>query len=171
MDGRWGYKCCRSFLKNSYCTGLAGIEAAKAASASHLLGNGSSVADNDDGGQQKTLLEQHLESKKKNKGKDKDKDKDSSANSHLKRKDLGEGNIELDSKKLKKALKDLDEQKNGGREEEMDERKRKYNSAYWGAEGKSGIDDEVSEEQLEAYRLRRQHYDDPMANYKDEDDD
>ncbi|KAF9431483.1 mRNA splicing protein [Entomortierella beljakovae] len=26
-DGNWGYKCCRSFLKNSYCTGTVGIEA------------------------------------------------------------------------------------------------------------------------------------------------
>ncbi|KAG0243360.1 mRNA splicing protein [Actinomortierella wolfii] len=28
-EGQWGYKCCRSFLKNSYCTGTAGIEAQK----------------------------------------------------------------------------------------------------------------------------------------------
>ncbi|ORZ24417.1 Pre-mRNA splicing Prp18-interacting factor-domain-containing protein [Absidia repens] len=26
-DGKWGYQCCRSFMKNSYCTGQAGIEA------------------------------------------------------------------------------------------------------------------------------------------------
>ncbi|RXG55162.1 Pre-mRNA-splicing factor SLU7 [Armadillidium vulgare] len=25
-DGRWGYKCCHSFIKNSYCTGEAGKE-------------------------------------------------------------------------------------------------------------------------------------------------
>jgi len=25
-DGRWGYGCCRQFVKNSYCTGQAGIE-------------------------------------------------------------------------------------------------------------------------------------------------
>ncbi|KAF9407081.1 mRNA splicing protein [Podila epigama] len=29
-EGKWGYKCCRSFIKGSYCTGMAGIEAAKA---------------------------------------------------------------------------------------------------------------------------------------------
>jgi pre-mRNA-processing factor SLU7 len=29
-DGKWGYKCCRSFIKMSYCTGTAGIEAQKA---------------------------------------------------------------------------------------------------------------------------------------------
>jgi len=26
-NGKWGYKCCHSFIKNSYCTGAAGIEA------------------------------------------------------------------------------------------------------------------------------------------------
>jgi len=26
-DGQWGYACCKSLVKNSYCTGLAGIEA------------------------------------------------------------------------------------------------------------------------------------------------
>lgn len=26
-DGRWGYKCCHSLVKESYCTGEAGIVA------------------------------------------------------------------------------------------------------------------------------------------------
>jgi pre-mRNA-processing factor SLU7 len=29
-DNKWGYKCCKQTLRNSYCTGLAGIEAAEA---------------------------------------------------------------------------------------------------------------------------------------------
>nr|CAG8495316.1 4034_t:CDS:2 [Entrophospora candida] len=29
--GNWGYKCCHSFIKNSYCTGAVGIQTAKAA--------------------------------------------------------------------------------------------------------------------------------------------
>ncbi|KAI8073282.1 Pre-mRNA splicing Prp18-interacting factor-domain-containing protein [Gongronella butleri] len=29
-DGKWGYQCCRSFMKNSYCTGQAGIDAQQA---------------------------------------------------------------------------------------------------------------------------------------------
>lgn len=28
-EGQWGYKCCHSFIKESYCTGMAGKEAAK----------------------------------------------------------------------------------------------------------------------------------------------
>lgn len=26
-DGRWGFKCCHNFVKESYCTGAAGIDA------------------------------------------------------------------------------------------------------------------------------------------------
>jgi hypothetical protein len=40
-DGKWGYKCCRAFIKNSYCTGSAGIAAAETASAKALLATGS----------------------------------------------------------------------------------------------------------------------------------
>ncbi|CAO3631910.1 unnamed protein product [Cunninghamella blakesleeana] len=29
-EGKWGYQCCRSFMKNSYCTGQAGIDAQQA---------------------------------------------------------------------------------------------------------------------------------------------
>ncbi len=28
-DGKWGFKCCHSFVKESYCTGAAGQDAAK----------------------------------------------------------------------------------------------------------------------------------------------
>lgn len=31
-DHQWGYKCCQQTVRNSYCTGAAGIEAAEAAS-------------------------------------------------------------------------------------------------------------------------------------------
>lgn len=30
-DQQWGYKCCQQTIKNSYCTGVAGIEAAEEA--------------------------------------------------------------------------------------------------------------------------------------------
>jgi len=28
-DGQWGFSCCHQFIKNSFCTGKAGIEAKK----------------------------------------------------------------------------------------------------------------------------------------------
>ncbi|KAL5711597.1 hypothetical protein ACHQM5_013865 [Ranunculus cassubicifolius] len=60
----------------------------------------------------------------------------------------------LDAKKLAEALK-----KEGGRKkEESDKRKRKYNVSW---------DDEVTAEDMEAYRIKRSHYDDPMNQFKD----
>lgn len=57
--------------------------------------------------------------------------------------------IQLDKKKLKAALK-----KEGERaKEEKDERKRKYNVTY---------SNDVTAEEMEAYRLKRTHDDDPM---------
>ncbi|KAL1918407.1 uncharacterized protein VTP21DRAFT_3067 [Calcarisporiella thermophila] len=74
-DGRWGYKCCRSFIKNSYCTGLEGIEAANA---SNLLTSSAEQSEEP----ARSLVELHQEQQKeqKKKGKRKaenDRDEDS----------------------------------------------------------------------------------------------
>lgn len=29
LAGKWGYACCHSFVRNAYCTGSKGIEAAR----------------------------------------------------------------------------------------------------------------------------------------------
>ena len=39
QSGQWGYACCRSFQKNSYCTGIRGIEAAEASADLMKAGN------------------------------------------------------------------------------------------------------------------------------------
>eukprot|EP00850_Spirogloea_muscicola_P017918 SM000159S01749 [mRNA] locus=s159:3356:7542:+ [translate_table: standard] len=61
-------------------------------------------------------------------------------------------NIVLDKKKLKEALKKEAERSN----EEKDERKRKYNVTY---------SNEVTAEEMEAYRLKKSHFDDPMREF------
>ncbi|CAG8711172.1 28785_t:CDS:2, partial [Racocetra persica] len=157
-DGYWGYKCCRSFIKNSYCTGLAGIEAANA---SNLL-TASEIQNEEESSNKKSLVEIHLENMKKSKSKNVD-----DTNKHLKRKNLGEGDIQLDTKKLKKALEE-EERRNKIKKSDfnLDDRKRPYNSAYMGGHDK--IDSDITEEELEAYRLKKQSYEDPMANYVDE---
>ena len=66
--------------------------------------------------------------------------------------EVGE-DVELDSKKLKKALRKEEKRL---AEEETDERKRGFNSI-------SQQNDEVTTEEMEAYRLKRQRGDDPMA--------
>ncbi|KAM3756064.1 hypothetical protein ACB098_02G085000 [Castanea mollissima] len=58
----------------------------------------------------------------------------------------------LDQKQLTEALKKEDERK----KEEKDERKRKYNVRW---------NDEVTAEEMEAYRMKRIHHDDPMKEF------
>ncbi|KAJ3127094.1 mRNA splicing protein [Nowakowskiella sp. JEL0407] len=140
-DGRWGYACCRSFYKNAICTGLKPTDEA--------------IPDitqepTEPEPPKKSLLEQHLESAHSKKDKP-----------EKKRTRVGEGNVELDPKKLKKALKEEDKRRAGDGEDEV--KGKKYSS------GRANT--EVTEEELEAYRLRKvDSINDPMANYKDEDD-
>ncbi|KAL3655740.1 hypothetical protein CASFOL_000136 [Castilleja foliolosa] len=58
----------------------------------------------------------------------------------------------LDKKKLDDALQKEDER----RKEERDERKRKYNVKWI---------DEVTAEDMEAFRMKRVHHDDPMKDF------
>ncbi|CAG8585594.1 1274_t:CDS:2 [Funneliformis caledonium] len=153
-DGQWGYKCCRSFIKNSYCTGSIGIEVANSSNplASSSTNNSASTTANKElSTSKKTLVELYNERNKNTKSNNTDND----VNKHLKRKDLGEGEIKLDSKKLKKAL-DNEEKRYKLKDEEveMNDRKRPYNSAYMGKN--VSTEAEVTEEDLEAYRLKKQ---------------
>ncbi|CAM6083739.1 unnamed protein product [Calypogeia fissa] len=126
-DGQWGYKCCRSFVRNSYCTGQAGIEAAEASAESMRVNLEKKSA----------LQEKPAQKEEKNLatwGNDVPDD------------------IVLDQRKLKAALKKEDERL----KEEKDERKRKYNVTY---------SDEVTQEDMEAYRMKKVHFDDPMKDF------
>lgn len=85
------------------------------------------------------------------------------------KKRLGEGKVELDKAKLERAL--AEEKKRKQQEEEEQAgggfrpgKKGRYNNA-----ADAGGSDEVTEEQLEAYRLAKSHdADDPMAKLKDD---
>jgi len=105
----------------------------------------------------KTLAEQHLEdiaSGKKvidPKGKTRERELPNMA----KRVDAGD-EVEIDKERLKKALAEEKKRKAMGEDE------------AWQQTKKSKMD--VTQEELEAYRLSRQAFDDPMANYKDEED-
>lgn len=65
-----------------------------------------------------------------------------------------EEDVELDKKRLRAALAEEKKRKALGEEDAWEQTKRSKT--------------EVSKEEMEAYRLSRQAYDDPMANYKDE---
>ncbi|KAH0943144.1 hypothetical protein HID58_002781 [Brassica napus] len=126
-DQQWGYKCCQQTIKNSYCTGVAGIEAAE--EAADLI---------------RTNVERHAAASNDRSGPVEEKRFVTWGS------DTPE-DLVLDREKLAEALKKEDERK----KEEKDERKRKYN-VQW--------NDQVTPEEMEAYRMKRIHEDDPMKN-------
>lgn len=126
-NGNWGYKCCYSFVKNSYCTGEAGKQAIEEAA--------------------KINYEEHerkvVEEKPKTKSKKSKKRKEK------------EG---LDEDRLKEALKNEEEHRKQVEQlMQLDERKRPYNNVC--------NVDKPTDEQIEAYHIKRIREDDPMANF------
>lgn len=126
-DFQWGYKCCRQTTRNSYCTGAAGIEAAEAAA---------------------DLMKANLARKEATEDNPVEKEEKNLATWGT---DIPD-DLVLDEKKLADALKKEDARRN----EEKDERKRKYNVKW---------NDEVTAEDMEAFRMKRVHHDDPMRDF------
>lgn len=167
--GEWGYKCCRSLVQNSYCTGKAGAKLSKdvpelgkivpviendqpksinlvkdivnkAESITSPCSSHSSLSSSESEDEVKEKFKKKKKKKKKKKNKSKKKSKE----------DVKDA--------LKKALEKEDERlKEVDRIMKMDERKRPYNSMY-----------EVSkptDEEIEAYHMKKRRDEDPMANF------
>ncbi|CAK9824482.1 Pre-mRNA-splicing factor SLU7 [Anthophora retusa] len=163
--GKWGYKCCHSFIKNSYCTGNAGKIAAEAAaievkrianeeqkyeeekadsSDEKSVSNDSS---SDEEEKSKTIKKSKSSKKREKKQKQKEKRKNKKKAAKMEEQD-----------KLQLALqKEEERQKEAERLLQMDERKRRYNSMY---EVKEPTADEI-----EAFQMKRKREDDPMAEF------
>ncbi|XP_070539706.1 pre-mRNA-splicing factor SLU7-like [Ptychodera flava] len=156
-NGLWGYKCCHSFVKHSYCTGEAGKEAA-----SSNIGDLLQTVDHPEE-PVKSLLEQHQEAqaikmqeKKKKDKKKKKKHKKSESDS-----DGSEDEIQKSKERLRKALeKEELLRQEAERILAMDERKRPYNSMQTFNDYR-----EPTEEEMEAFRLKRRREEDPMARF------
>lgn len=141
----WGYECCHSLVKNSYCTGLAG-----------KIANDASNSQAIDGSQARRMLEKEVK-------KSSEANASSSAASMVKRSDIyGEvsGEVKLDEGKFKEAVAKEEAWQKRDAAVELDDRKRGYNSMKTS---------EVSMEDMEAYRLKKNKRDDPMANFMDSD--
>lgn len=161
QDGQWGYQCCRSFIKNSYCTGErksekkttdVAIEQDNTPPAipeteetnNDRFSNSESSSDDDDAKNNKKEKQSKAAKRKLKKQKQKEYRK----NKKLKNSD----------DKLKEALrKEVEHAKKTDEFLQMDERKRPYNSMY---EAKP-----PSAEEIEAYQMKRKHYEDPMAHF------
>jgi pre-mRNA-processing factor SLU7 len=190
--GKAGYDCCHSTVKNSYCTGEAGKEAEEA---SNILGKGKAKAITDGAtviGQDERRRRSKSSSSRSFNSSESDsassddsrRHRDKRSRKHVEgyssKKDIGEGDVEsrLDKKKLKAALAEEDRRKKGSdpkngidkpdwlkEAESINQR----NAGKFASLQRDGT--EVSEEQLEAYRLKTRNVaEDPMANYKDEED-
>ncbi|XP_014467717.1 PREDICTED: pre-mRNA-splicing factor Slu7-like [Dinoponera quadriceps] len=176
QDGKWGYQCCYSFIKNSYCTGESGKKSAEAAISNaqdkvsiasveteELESNESrrlsdtagkdrsssseSSSDDDDDEDTKNKIERQSKAAKRRLKKQKRKES---------RKNRRK--IEKQEDKLKEALRMEEEYaKEADKLLRMDERKRPYNSIY---EAK-----EPTNEEIEAYQMKRKRDEDPMANF------
>ncbi|KYN08387.1 PREDICTED: pre-mRNA-splicing factor SLU7 [Cyphomyrmex costatus] len=166
QDGKWAYKCCHSFIKNSYCTGESGKKAAKAASngmpdkipykedmgldKSNIMDDNHSSSNeslSEDDTRNKTELQSKAAKRKLKKQKRKENRKNKKRN-----------NAEQTEDKLREALKKEEEHaKQADRMLQIDERKRPYNSMY---ETK-----ELTAEEIEAYQMKRKRDEDPMANF------
>ncbi|XP_023337421.1 pre-mRNA-splicing factor SLU7-like [Eurytemora carolleeae] len=159
-NGEWGFKCCHSTILNSYCTGAAGRSVD---SATLTL---PPKAEKEESSDSEAELELHSKTEKNSKKKKKKK-KRSKKKKNKKKDSSSDGSSSSDSdedeekekkKKLKDAMKKLEaEQAEAERMLKTDERKRPYNSM---GEAKA-----PTEEDLEAYYLKRQRSDDPMANF------
>lgn len=144
--GQWGYKCCHSFIKNSYCLGEAGrLKEAIAISPIKESNKVKEEASDDS----VTSSSSENEEAEKNKRKSEKKKKKKIKKKEKKRKHKTE------KKGLVEAIK-AEEQRQQEADIllEIDERKRPYNSMY---DVKKPTDDE-----MEAYFLKRRRDEDPM---------
>ncbi|XP_020388680.2 pre-mRNA-splicing factor SLU7 [Rhincodon typus] len=148
-EGKWGYKCCHSFIKTSYCTGETGKQIAvedKSEFPSEIPSSNQEACENIP----KTLVEIH-----------KEKLKESNKKKKKHRKNHGSDSEDEEAKKQEKLKKALVAEEARLKQVEqilqIDERKRGYNSIH---EIK-----EPTEEEMEAYRMKRQRPEDPMASF------
>lgn len=150
--GRWGYACCRSFQKNSYCTGKKGLDAAGAAAdlMKENLAAREAAMEARRGEEEETAAREANAGGADGKGK-------KTKNPFDAKKDVWGGDVaedvRLDPNKLADALRREDARERGEGAEGVDERKRGYNVSH---------EVDVTEEDMEAYRMKRQRKDDPM---------
>lgn len=175
QDGKWGYKCCYSFIKNSYCTGESGKRAVEATSDSSTPDkipiSVRSGIEETDCKLDDTMADDNRSSSSESSSEDEDtKNKTEKQSKTAKRKLKKQKRKESRKNKKQNAEKQEDEDKlkEALRKEEenarkadkllkMNERKRPYNSMYETRE--------LTAEEIEAYQMKRKRDEDPMAHF------
>uniref|UniRef100_A0A8C2XBM0 Pre-mRNA-splicing factor SLU7 n=1 Tax=Cyclopterus lumpus TaxID=8103 RepID=A0A8C2XBM0_CYCLU len=142
IDGFWGYKCCHSMVKQSYCTGESGIGIV-----SRCITRNVNFVNVFNSQMHRDKMMKDKKKKKKNK-KNKKQDSDSSDSEDEEKK----------KEKLRQALEAEDKRvKHIDAIMQVEERKRPYNSL--------GEVKAPTEEEMEAFRMKRCREDDPMASF------
>lgn len=199
-NGKWGYKCCHSMIKNSYCTGVKGREGIDSGiilpydeedapeevnqnePKQEEQTNNTATFEQQTSNVEKMpsfeersikLEESDSKSRKRKRSRSSSSSSSSSSTSSSGSSSSASGSSSsgtsseesssddedsINKEKLKKALKAEDEKRREAEKLlELDERKRPYNSMY---EAKA-----PTTEELEAYQMRRQRDEDPMAAF------
>uniref|UniRef100_A0A2C9K0F1 Pre-mRNA-splicing factor SLU7 n=1 Tax=Biomphalaria glabrata TaxID=6526 RepID=A0A2C9K0F1_BIOGL len=168
-EGRWGYACCHSYIKESYCTGEAGKKAEEECSLLVPSQHQATFQETKEATQVKNNAKKKNKKKKQKKKKMTKKNDDSSStessssSSSSSESDSSISSSEEDEESQKKRL--LKEALKAQKEHDkkmtqllqIDERKRSYNSI---CDIKAPTDEE-----MEAFRLKMRRVDDPMANF------
>lgn len=139
-NGRWGFGCCKQLSKSAYCTGSAG-RTIREEMLKGAMEEEEEEVQNETAPDPEALkkLKKQREKQLKEKKEKEEKEKE---------------------ERFKKAM--VEEEALSKKRVETDDRKRQYNSS-----SKEQYD--VTEEDMEAYRLKRQRADDPMRNFVDKD--
>eukprot|EP01137_Pigoraptor_chileana_P033117 Opistho-2@23549 len=149
--GEWGYACCHSTQRNSYCTGEAGKQARKASQIS--LAQNAQTFEN-----AKNAARAEAASALRDKER-------AAAAASKKDKARGKGGHDSDEERefKNKVERAMEEQRLADLEAErlsrLDERKRPYNSL------RRDGDTKVTDEDMEAFKMKRIRTDDPMAQF------
>uniref|UniRef100_T1J8A8 Pre-mRNA-splicing factor SLU7 n=1 Tax=Strigamia maritima TaxID=126957 RepID=T1J8A8_STRMM len=155
-NGFWGYQCCHQFVINSYCIGESGkkaIEGGELVVRSEEINEESDVVSNYE--EIKTLLEEQDKKREKKRKRNMKKKAESSSESSS-----DEDEQEAKERRLKLALLKEDESRShADKLLAMSERKRPYNSM-------SQVK-EPTQEEMEAYFMKKCRQDDPMADFLD----
>ncbi len=176
-EGRWGYKCCHSFVKNSYCTGATGKEAnansltlpppsQKVEKSEEEKGGDTSSDSEDEEEVAEKVKANKAKEEKQRKKREKKKRKKEKKKKKKKRKrrsssdDSSEDDDDFETKVKAAMKKQEQEEKNVDAMLKLDERKRAYNSLKGSEDCK-----QLSEAELEAYYRKRQRQEDPMASF------
>lgn len=181
-NGKWGFKCCKSFIKNSWCCKQsigAEIDSSEVPSSSGYVPAGNQHSEESDHEQNESRkVEVPKESRKSPQKEVSSSSSSSESESTDSEKEREKQKLRKRDKKRKKKKKQKDRRKNKDKEkdklqialekeearlreyEEMknvDERKRKYNSMY---DAKA-----PTEEDMEAYHIKRSREEDPMLQF------